>query len=689
MAAEKPPPPPAPSVPAVGDRLDSWKDIAAYLKRDESTVRRWEKEGLPVLRHEHKKKATVYAYKPEIDAWWNEGHTRLEAIETPAAGHPRRVLWWATAALLLLGVGVGLALSVEGVRARLLGRPSATPTVPAARFTISLPEKSELTSYTGSSPLVSPDGKLLAYVATGPDGRWLIHVRGLDSLEARVLKGTDGAFLPFWSPDSRSFGFCARPGGELKRVEASGGPVQTISSIRDCRGGAWSPQGVILIGGLADGIYRVPASGGIPTPVTVLDKSGGEKGHAWPHFLPDGRHFLYLALSDQKEKRAIYIASLDSKERKLLLTLNSFAVYAEPGYLFFVREAAVVAQPFDPRRLEVTGQPVVLAEDVYYTHWTGRGAFSVSQNGVLSWRSAFSVVQLTWYDRTGKPLGTIGPPGRYADIRLSPNTLWAAFTRYDPQGQNEDIWTLDLMRGTLSPLTFGRVAAYVPVWSPDGKRIAFFSVGDKGLNLEATSFSGGEPEALATGLPPGPWGVRLQRSAADWSRDGRYIIYSAFAPDRAWDIWVVPLEGDRKPRPLLRARFSELDAQLSPDSRWLVYVSDESGRYEVYVSSFPDGAHKVQVSTAGGTSPNWAPDGRQLYYVSPEKKLMAVDIKLAPAFAAGVPKPLFAMPASGTISTHEYQVARDGRFLIAAPVEEWSAGPFTVVLDWPAALKKK
>jgi Tol biopolymer transport system component len=685
MGAEKSQPAPEPSGPSASERLDSWKQIAAYLKRDERTVRRWEKEGLPVHRHAHKKKATVYAYKPEIDVWWNDGRARLELIEAAAAGRHRTGVWWATAGLMLLGAGLGL--NVGGVRDRLLGRPGATPTVPAARFIISLPEKSELTPYVGSGPLVSPDGKLLAYVATGPEGRWLIHVRALDSLEARVLKGTDGAFLPFWSPDSRFLGFCA--GGALKRVEAGGGPIQTISSLRDCRGGAWSPQGVILIGGLADAIYRVPASGGTPTSVTTLDKSGGERGHAWPHWLPDGRHFLYLALSDQKEKRAIYVASHDSKERKLLLKLNSSAVYAEPGYLFFVREAAVVAQPFDPKSLEVTGQPVVLAEDIYYAQLSGRGAFSVSQNGVFSWRSAFSVVQLTWYDRTGKPLGTIGPPGRYADIRLSPNTQWVAFTRYDPQGQNEDIWTLDLIRGTLSPLTIGRVASYVPVWSPDGKRIAFFSVGDKRLNLEATSLRGGEPEALATELPPGPWGVRLHRSAADWSRDGRYIIYSAFAPDRAWDIWVVPLEGDRKPGPLLRTGSSELDAQLSPDSRWLVYVSNESGKYEVYVSSFPDGAHKVQVSTAGGTSPNWAPDGRELYYVSPQKKLMAVDIKLAPAFAAGVPKPLFAIPASGTITTYEYQVARDGRFLIAAPVEEWGAGPFTVVLDWPAALKKK
>ncbi len=686
MGAGKSQPAPEPSGPSSSERLDSWKEIAAYLKRDERTARRWEKEGLPVHRHAHKKKATVYAYKPEIDVWWNDGHARLELIEAAAAGRQRTVVWWAAAGLMLLGVGLGL--NVGGVRDRLLGWPGATPTLPAARFTISLPEKSRLSPSYASSPVLSPDGKLLAYVATGPDGRWLIHVRALDSLETRVLKGTDGAFIPFWSPDSRSLGFGFSGGGAVKRVEASGGPVQTISSVPDYRGGAWGPQGVILIGGLADAIYRVPASGGTPTSVTTLDESAGEKGHAWPHFLPDGRHFLYLALSDQEEKRAIYVADLDSKERKLVLKVNSRAAYAEPGYLFFVREAAVVAQPFDLKRLEVTGQPVVLAEEVYYTKVVGGGAFSVSQNGVLSWRSAFSMVQLTWYDRIGKPLGTIGPPGRYADIRLSPNTQRAAFTRFDPQGQKEDIWTLDLIRGTLSRLTFGRVAPYVPVWSPDGKRIAFFSVGDKGLNLEATSLGGGEPEALVTELPPGPGGIRLHRSAADWSRDGRYIIYSAFAPDRAWDIWVVPLEGDRKPGPLLRSRFSELDAQLSPDSHWFVYVSDESGKYEVYVRSFPEGAHKVQVSTAGGNSPNWAPDGHQLYYVSPEQKLMAVDIKLTPAFATGVPKPLFAMPASGTISTHEYQVARDGRFLIATPIEEWGAGPITVVVDWPAALKK-
>lgn len=683
---DKPEVSPGPREPTAVERLDSWKAIAAYLRRDESTVRRWEKEGLPVHRHVHKRKASVYAYTWEVDAWWNDGRARLESMEGVAASRRRRLARWAAAGLILAGVGLGL--NVGGVRDRLLGRPAATPTLPAARFTVSLPEKSQLTPTTGA-PIVSPDGKLLAWVGTGPDGRWLIHVRPLDSLETRVLKDTDRAFIPFWSPDSRSLGFGFSGGGPVKRVEASGGPVQTISTLSDYRGGAWSPQDVMLVGGLADAIYRVPATGGIPTAVTTLDKSGGEKGHAWPHFLPDGRHFLYLALSDREERRAIYVGSLDSKEKKLMLKVNSKAIYAEPGYLFFVRGAAVVAQPFDLKRLEVTGQPVVLAEDVYYSRAAGGAAFSVSQNGVLSWRSAFSVVQLTWYDRTGKPLGTIGPPGRYADIRLSPNKQRVAFTRYDPQQRNEDIWTLDLTRGTPSRLTFGRVAPYVPIWSPDGNRIAFFSVRDRGLNLEATSLSGGEPEALVTKLPPGPEGIRIHRSAADWSRDGRYITYSAFAPDTAWDIWVVPMQGDRKPRPLLRARFSELDAQLSPDGHWLVYVSEESEKYEVYVRSFPDGAHKVQVSTDGGTSPSWDPDGRQLYYVSPEQKLMAVDIKLAPAFTAGVPKPLFAMPAPGPISTYEYQAARDGRFLIATPVEEQGKGPITVVLDWPAALKKK
>src|SRR5918999_919260 len=548
----------------------------------------------------------------------------------------------------------------------------------ATRFLIAPPGEGEVLG----APLISPDGRRVVLVVRDAVGRQSLWLRPLDALDAQQLAGTEAGDQPFWSPDGRSIGFIAA--GKLKKLDVSGGPAQTLSDAVSV-GGAWNRDGVIVFSrSSTEGLYRIPAAGGTPEPLTTLDKSRNEYVHAWPHFLPDGRHFLYVAGTSPREKSAIFLGSLGSKQTRLLLNVESSVAYAPPGYLLYAREGTLVARPFNADRLELTGEAVPVVKQIGFTLGNARAHFSVSETGTLLYRTntAAADTQLVWFDRAGKQLDTVGAAGRYSDIRLSPDGKRVAFQRLDPEKGASDVWVMELARGTTSRLTFDPANDGDAVWSPDGGRVVFSSMREGLPNLyqKLSSGAGGEELLLKT---------EDAKFATDWSPDGRYVLYHALSRQR-FDLWVLPLFGERRPEHFLRTDFQEVSGRFSPDGRFVAYVSNESGRFEVYVQSFPASGGKWQVSNGGGGSPRWRRDGRELFYLSADGKLMAVEVDgSSDRFEAEVPAPLFE-PRVGAISGDSpYDVAADGRrFLVKVPVEETAPAPVTVVLNWTADLKR-
>jgi eukaryotic-like serine/threonine-protein kinase len=565
------------------------------------------------------------------------------------------------------------------------------------RFQISLPEG--VTPAAGSHFAVSPDGRQLAFFGVGTDGVARLWVRPMDSLQARPLPGSESTISPpfFWSPDSQFLAFDA--GGKLKKIGVAGGPAQTICDVPSIViGGSWNRDGVIIFSLAGGGLMRVPAEGGSPSPLTTLDPSRQEVVHSLPFFLPDGRHFIYLRESSSPENTGAYIGSLDAKPEnqnsKPLLGTELAPEYAAsagagPGYLLFVRDRALLAQPFDPDRLQLSGGPVEIADPV--GTFLERGLFSVSANGVLAYRTGggdFS--QLAWFDRQGKVQGTPTKlQGASIDMALSPDGGRIALVEPEP---NFALWLHDFSRGTTTRFTFGSPLAYAAVWSPDGNTIVFSSMRSGVLNLYQRPANGAKDEEV---LLKSPESVL----ATSWSHDGRFLLYTAFDAKTKSDIWVLPLQDGGKPFPYLRTEFNEDHGQFSPDGRWVAYQSDESGRQEIYVRPFSPSSSGVgasavgkwQISTDGGSDPSWRGDGKELYYLSPDRKLMAVEVVADPIFHAGVPKALFQAPrASLNVGTlRGWDVTSDGaRFLFATPATEIAQAPFTVELNWQAALKK-
>jgi len=513
------------------------------------------------------------------------------------------------------------------------------------------------------------------------------------------LAGTDGVTYCFWSPDSRFLGFFAA--GQLKKMDASGGPPQTLCDAPLGQGAAWSTDGVIVFTpSIRDSLYRVSAAGGTATPLTSLDPARKEESHRWPHFLPDGRHFLYLARSaPQPENSAIYLARLDRKERRLVVSAISSAGYSPPrgakeGHVLFSRDGALMALPFLPDRMEPAGEPFPVAEQVEFSQ-NSSSAFSVSHNGALAYLSGsgHDQRQLVWLDRSGKQVGTAGTPGPYIDLRLSPDQKRAAVSRLDPQTGRGDIWIFEFARGITSRFTFHSAHDSYPVWSPDGSRITWGSRRGGSTNLyhKVSSGDGVEEVLLQSVFSKIPW---------DWSPDGRFVVYSTpEGAGRGRDLWVLPLSGDRKPLPIARSDFFKDEAQFSPDGRWIAFRSNESGAQQIYVQRFAAGSGSAaqgsggrwQVSTNGGYQPRWRRDGRELYYLAPDRKLMAVEVKSSATFEAGAPRALFSVPIGppASFGYSYYDVSADGqRFLVNALLEEAPATPITVVLNWTAGVKR-
>ena len=554
----------------------------------------------------------------------------------------------------------------------------------AIRASILPPEKSTFSfgSLNSGPVAISRDGRLLTFVARTPDGRALLWVQPLDAVSARPMAGTEGASFPFWSPDSRSIGFFAD--SKLKRIDVQGGPPRTLCEASIGRGGSWSEDGTIVFApDVNDAINRIPASGGEPAPVTLPDETRQQFNHRWPWFLPGGRQFLFFARSSLDEATGIYVASLDSGKQKFIMASRSNAIYAPPGYLLFVRENTLMAQPFDAGRLEITGDAIPIANPVSVNIAVQRAIVSVSSSGVLAYKGGVLTndTRLEWFDRSGQSGGVVGDPATRIMARLSPDGQRLVDQITDPQ-MNSDLWIYDFSRGAKTRFTFDPHIETYPVWSPDGTRIVYASnrAGPFQMFMKATSGVG--PEEALIHEPD------VSARPCSWSSDGKYIAYARRQRKglTRGDIWILPFFGERKPFPFLQSEFEEAIPSFSPDGRFMAYVSNESGRNEVYLTPFPGADGKWQVSTAGGTGPVWRSDGRELFYLAPDNKLMSAEIEPRDSrLEIGSARPLFqtrAVAISGT-----FDVSADGkRFLVVTEGESPNSEPITLVVNWAAGL---
>ncbi len=581
------------------------------------------------------------------------------------------------------------ALALTGILAATLGILYARKPAADARITRTyikpMANSSFVFSGTAAGFALSPDGRLLAYVASTPDGKSVLWLRPLDSLQAQHLPGTEGAAYPFWSPDSRFIGFFA--GGKLKKIEASGGPPFTICDASDGRGGTWNRQGdILLTPSVNTTIFRVSSSGGPLTPVTAWAPEKNETTHRWPYFLPDGRHFLYWSGSvfapRETFTNTVMLGSLDSKESRLLLHSHTNGIYAS-DHILFMRQYTLMAQPFDVGSLQLTGDAVPLADPVQEGRSVAKGVFSASVDGLLTYVEGASGAdrQLVWFDRSGKQVGAVPGADAYASVRISPDGKRLAYY-LDSAGY--EVWSYDLARGVKTALTFGAGSGQgnnYPVWSPDGRWIIYCSYrnGSYGLYKKASDGSGTEELLLD--------GVSRIRFPTDWSPDGKFVTYIEGALG-GWAIWMLPLEGERKPSLFHASQFAEREAAFSPDGKWVAYCSNESGDYKVYVVPFPGPGGKWQVSPEGGCGPRWRRDGKEIFYLSSDNKMMATEVKSsASTFEIRSTHALFATRAYGVFG--RFDVSADGqRFAIPYEVGQPSAA-ITLVTNWPAELKKK
>ena len=605
----------------------------------------------------------------EIDE--RDGETNAALPARPVSKLARRLPWAVASGALVLSI---LAFAI------LYSRRAPREALAATRFVIEPPPKTELRG----SFAVSPDGRRVALRGV-IEGKSILWVRALESLTAQPLAGTEEAGAPFWSPDSRFIGFFAE--GKLKKIAATGGPAPILCDGPDGRGGSWNADGVIVFAPRAlDVLYRVSSAGGTPVPLTRLDASRGELAHYHPHFLPDGRHFLYLAIGSQPELEGIRVGSLDSRETKPLVNTHSSAAYAPPGFLLFLLDRTLMAQEFDAKRLVIAGDPFPVADEVDRLGLVRLALFSVSRTGVLVSRSGSSeATQLTWFDRQGEQLGTVGPIANYSVPWLSPDENRVAFSSAAPGGGDSDIWLIDLARGTPTRFTFDPSPDLSPVWAPDGDRVLFTSLRDGHGNLYQRAASGGGADEVLVQSD-------FSKMPNDWSADGKFILYQELNPTTSNDLWVFPVAGGQKQFPFLQTPFDERQGRFSPDGRWIAYTSNESGPWEVYVRSFPDSGGKWQVSTNGGGQPQWRRDGRELFYLSADRKVMSVEVRgSGPTFDAGTPKELFTLhiQSVGLLGPRNfYAAARDGqRFLVVSVSGDPTASPTKVVLNWTADSK--
>ncbi len=667
-----------------GKEADERSDIFAFgAVVHEMLTGRKAFEGVQTLQPAELDRLAKTCLAKDPEDRWQSARDLLRELKWIAAGGGRPLprtksgerLAWIVGALAAAALGLWIGGYLRGTSTELRVR----------EFSVSPPVGTSFAP--GQPPVLSPDGRRVTFAATDSFKKTLLWVRAVENLTAQAVPGTEGGALPFWSPDARSLGFFAN--GKLKKIDLSGGPPETLCNAPVGSGGSWSHEGVIVFAtGTTNPLYRISASGGAVTPLARLDPSKGPYSQRWPQFLPDGRHFLYYGTSGRQEIRGIYVGSLDSTDSRLLVSTESGGAYAPAerkgsGRLVFVRSGALVAQPFDPVRLTPNGDAPSIATRVAEDRINRTPLFSVSRSGALAYRTGGGTTtqQLTWFDRSGKELGILGPPGPYRDIVLSPDGARVALVRLDP---NPDVWVFDLSHGTSSRLTFDPSQDIYPLWSPDGRRIAFSSSRDGPYNLyqKASTGAGAEEPLFQSGD---------NKFLQDWSLDGSFLVYNVPTPRADLDAWVLPLSGEGEPIPFLTTETEERQPAFSPDVRWMAYVSNESGSHEIYVQAFPVSGGKWQVSTAGGYRPAWRRDGKELFYLAPDGNLMSVLVKTGDVFEKGMPEALFEtrLDISAAFGSRQYTVTGDGqRFLMVVPPPGTASLPFTVVLDWTAELKK-
>jgi eukaryotic-like serine/threonine-protein kinase len=587
-----------------------------------------------------------------------------------------RLPWLVAGIAALVALGVGAAYIFQAPQPTPVVQASILPPVGTA-FVTMLPSS--------GPPVLSPDGTRLAFTARDDRSKALLYVRSLTSLTAQPLPGTDDAIYPFWSPDSRELGFFAD--GKLKKINAGGGPPQNVCEAVNGRGGAWSQDGTIVFTPSAtQGLFRVSAAGGTPEAASKLDSSRGENSHRWPWFLPDGKHFLFWARSSHgSQESQLFVGQLGTLQAKAIGKNESVAVYAS-GHILFMRDQSLMAQPFDLRRVEPSGEPVPIAEHVAVNGATARPLFSASQTGALIYQSGESSGgwDLLWFDRDGKRTGAIAQADRYLAPTLSPDGKSLAVMIFAGAQGIGDIWVFDLTRGTSTRLTFGGDSHSNPVWTPDGKTIFYASTAKGPPHIYAKAADGSGPERAVlenTDAVELPWSP---------SPDGRFLVYQRrTANETGYHLWVLPLSGDGKPFPILQDAFDERAPAVSPEGKWMAYESSESGRREIYITAFPAGGAKWQVSTDGGTAAKWRRDGKELFFLDPTDKIVAVDVNASGnAVRLGTPHDLFQ-----TVGIQReygpFDVTADGKkFLLNSGNLREGSDPFTLVLNWPVELKK-
>ncbi|MGE5206594.1 MAG: protein kinase domain-containing protein [Chlamydiota bacterium] len=584
-------------------------------------------------------------------------------------------------------MAVAFALAV-GIAAGIFVRPQ--PHLRPVRGLILPPDKTSfaLTGNFAGPPVLSPDGDYVVFSA-GSEGKSMLWLRPTDAAEANPLPGTEGGIFPFWSPDSHSLGFFS--GGKLKVTDINGGAPLAIADALNARGGAWGANGDILYTPDTQApVLRIGSSGGTPVPATQLDQSR-HTSHRWPYFLPDGKHFLYVAINHDASKSdndAIYYGSLDGKENRPLLHSFSNAIYAS-GYLLYARDTLLMARAFDPASGQFTGDPLRVTDGVANDSTTWHMDASASSNGLLVLGSGGSSdLSLVWLDRAGKQIGVIADklPG-LINARLSPGGERMAL-QIDA-GVN-DLWVLDLSRGVRTRITFGPNNNSSPVWSPDGEWIAYAGTrnGQISLYRRRADGSGGEELLLSDHR-------KISQCAlcgdlpVDWSRDGRYLLYLAGPPGPNAAVWALPLTGDRKPFLVVAApsppQFGR-GAQLSPDARWLAYGSAESGHPEIYVIPFRGGQGKWQISQGYGLTPEWGADGKEIYYAGSGGKIFSVSVsEERDAIRFGAPTLLFASPST---QQSLFDVTPDNKKISIDVISQQTSQPLTIIINWMAGLKK-